>query len=88
MFCIFMIVLAFALIRLFTSIWLQIWLDDGDGSHHAGLVVQQYTHKLQHPNIATYSEITTFSRNQTKLQVFFKLQLLRSCNVLLSTDVL
>ena len=50
--------------------------------------IQQYTHKLQHPNIATYSEITTFSRNQTKLQVFFKLQLLRSCNVLLSTDVL
>ena len=47
--------------------------------------IQQYTHKLQHPNIATYSEITTFSR---KLQVFFKLQLLRSCNVLLSTDVL
>ena len=44
--------------------------------------VQQYTHKLQHPNIATYSEITTFSGNQTKLQ------LLRSCNVLLSTDVL
>ena len=39
MFCIFMIVLAFALIRLFTSIWLQIWLDDGGGSHHAGLVV-------------------------------------------------
>ena len=51
-------------------------------------LVQKYTHKLQHPNIATYSEITTFSRNQTKLQVFFKLQLLRSCNVLLSTDVL
>ena len=50
--------------------------------------IQQYTHKLQHPNIATYSEITTFSRNQTKLQVFFKLQLLRSCNVLLSTEVL
>ena len=52
------------------------------------VVLQQYTHKLQHPDIATYSEITTFSRNQTKLQVFFKLQLLRSCNVLLSTDVL
>ena len=31
MISIFMIVLAFALIRLFTSIWLQIWLDDGDG---------------------------------------------------------
>ena len=51
-------------------------------------IVQQYTHKLQHLNIATYSEITTFSRNQTTFIVFFKLQLLRSCNVLLSTDVL
>ena len=28
--------------------------------------LKQYTHKLQHPNIATYSEITTFSGNQTK----------------------
>ena len=30
------------------------------------LLIQQYTHKIQHPNIATYSEITTFSCNQTK----------------------
>ena len=61
------------------------------GVMHTGMAnkqIQQYTHKLQHPNIATYSEITTFSRNQTKLQVFFKLQLLRSYNILLSTDVL
>ena len=31
MFGIFFIVLMFVLVRLFTSIWLQIWLDDGDG---------------------------------------------------------
>ena len=31
MFIIFMLVLAFVLVRLFTSIWLQIWLDNGDG---------------------------------------------------------
>ena len=34
------------------------------------LNIQQYTHKLQHPNIATYSEITTFSHNQIKLQLY------------------
>ena len=28
--------------------------------------VQLYTHKIQHLNSATYSEITTFSRNKTK----------------------
>lgn len=31
MFVIFLLVLIFVLVRLFTSIWLQIWLDQGDG---------------------------------------------------------
>jgi ABC-type multidrug transport system fused ATPase/permease subunit len=31
MFLIFLVVLIFVLVRLFTSIWLQIWLDAGDG---------------------------------------------------------
>jgi hypothetical protein len=31
MFLLFLLVLIFVIVRLFTSIWLQIWLDDGDG---------------------------------------------------------
>ena len=32
MFSIFFVVFLFASIRLFTSVWLKIWLDEGDGS--------------------------------------------------------
>ena len=32
MFSIFFVVFLFTLVRLFTSIWLKIWLDDGDGT--------------------------------------------------------
>ena len=49
--------------------------------------VQHYTHKIQHLNSATYSEITTFSCNQTKHTIkvgswcnFFLRDLLRNCN--------
>ena len=32
-------------------------------------LIQQNTHWMQHPKVATYPEVTTFSLNQTELTI-------------------
>ena len=49
-----------------------------EGKEKKHLNVQQYTHKIQHLIVATYPEIATFSRNQTKHTI----KVSNSCNFL------
>ena len=54
----------FAMARLFVSIWLQIWLDDGDGSDRQALHQQNSTRSI-HGNGSTSEEENLQSQNIT-----------------------
>ena len=51
-FILFFIVGIFALSRLFTSVWLQIWLDHGDGNE-----------RLRHENATLYNLTLRYTTN-------------------------
>ena len=51
-------------------------------------MVQQYTHKLQHPNIATYSEITTFSPQPNQVASILQVATTQKLQRFTITDVL